>query len=715
MKNIVSTLLLLIIYQVGFAKNEIVYNVAGALFYEDHVRIPIIVITDGSEDVVSATFTVKFNNDKCQFLSVTDFTDDKITVTTNLDQINQISFTSNISGSGNRYFSGEEFCAINMRLEDYNIYSLILTPNTTIINGSKVNATASVSSPKINEVNNISELKGKNLFGAIYRLPNEVILNWKSTDNGSKYIEDATGGLTIYDPTGIITTNYNVGDGITGFTGRLRNNHGMLELIPTEDPGAASSIGNALSPQPLSIPELNSDFESYESELITLEGAIFEAAGSAFGSNTDYTITVNGQTMICRIHFSDTDLIGTKIPTIANITGIAYEYDGVIKILPRNLSDLEIQANLTTHIPSGWTAPVVVSKNTGTNTDDNDLMDTDALYIDYAMINNGEVNIAGTVSYALYLNGQLLNTSIASVPGLASNEWVKQIDYAISPLSAGTYTLKLVVDYLDAITELVEKDNEFVKTIDILPSCPEVGAAGIITGATSVCPGTDKTYLIPEITDATAYVWTLPDGTSHTTNTNSITISIATDATDGNLEVYGENQCGEYGLSSSLNITVKETVTPNLKLKWDDVIICLNPGNKIESYQWYKDGQLLTEESGQYIVAGSPGDYSVQITSTNGCSFESDKITTSAEQKQLSLYPNPAKESFTVTLNNEEEGTVNINIYNAAGYRVNSVSTLKSSFESSTYVPAGQLQPGIYQVEIIMNDYKSYNKIIITK
>jgi len=49
--------------------------------------------------------------------------------------------------------------------------------------------------------------------------------------------------------------------------------------------------------------------------------------------------------------------------------------------------------NLTPYTPAGWSDKIVVSKTTGTNTDSSPLLSTDTLYIDWAIINNGESSI----------------------------------------------------------------------------------------------------------------------------------------------------------------------------------------------------------------------------------------------------------------------------------------------------------------------------------
>ena len=64
------------------------------------------------------------------------------------------------------------------------------------------------------------------------------------------------------------------------------------------------------------------------------------------------------------------------------------------------------QPNLTPYQPSGWSDKIVVSNQTGTNTDDSPLYTTDTLYVDWAVINNGTAPAPATTWYIdLYVNG----------------------------------------------------------------------------------------------------------------------------------------------------------------------------------------------------------------------------------------------------------------------------------------------------------------------
>lgn len=89
-------------------------------------------------------------------------------------------------------------------------------------------------------------------------------------------------------------------------------------------------------------------------------------------------------------------------------------------------------------------------------------------------------------------------------------------------------------------------------------------AAGSITGLTTVCQGvTNVHYTVPEITNATSYVWDVPYGATIVSGngTNSILVDYSTDALSGAVTVYGVNDCGNGTISPALGITVNPMPT----------------------------------------------------------------------------------------------------------------------------------------------------------
>lgn len=193
------------------------------------------------------------------------------------------------------------------------------------------------------EVTNLAAARALMGTTAAIKITGEVVLTGQMSSSGKMkyYIQDGTAGILIFDASGTITTTYSLGDGMTGLIGTLTDYNGVMELVPLSDPGNATSTGNVVEPQVLTIAELKANFDNYESELIKIARIKFTDKGSDFANSKNYTISLEGDTMVCRTDFNGTDLIGTEIPDSADVMGIAAEYNGTIEIFPRFLADVK--------------------------------------------------------------------------------------------------------------------------------------------------------------------------------------------------------------------------------------------------------------------------------------------------------------------------------------------------------------------------------------
>jgi hypothetical protein len=121
--------------------------------------------------------------------------------------------------------------------------------------------------------------------------------------------------------------------------------------------------------------------------------------------------------------------------------------------------------DLTPYKPSGWSDKIVVSKTTGTTTDDTNLTENDTLYVDWAVINQGDADITTTFYVDLYVDGVFKQRF--SIASLRKNSPTSYSDYSIGKLSVGTHTIKIVVDATNVIAEKDENNNEYTKTITV--------------------------------------------------------------------------------------------------------------------------------------------------------------------------------------------------------------------------------------------------------
>ncbi|MDZ4183158.1 MAG: chitobiase/beta-hexosaminidase C-terminal domain-containing protein [Candidatus Cloacimonadaceae bacterium] len=222
-------------------------------------------------------------------------------------------------------------------------------------------------------VNSLSQLRTMPADGiTVYVVASEVILTFKQVFRNQKYVQDAGAGVLIDDLNGVITTQYNVYDGITGLTGKISEFGGMLQFVPTVNSAAASSTNNTVTPVTVNYDQLINNFDTYESRLVKVIEVSFTAPTGSFANGIVYPSFDQDSDYNIRTTFYDVDYIGTPIPTTPkNITGIPNSRVDGAYFTPRWLSDFQDPAGSvaapTFSFPSGvYYSPIVVSLSTAT-------------------------------------------------------------------------------------------------------------------------------------------------------------------------------------------------------------------------------------------------------------------------------------------------------------------------------------------------------------
>lgn len=134
-----------------------------------------------------------------------------------------------------------------------------------------------------------------------------------------RYIQDATAGIAIY---GTNLNSINAGDSVL-VSGTMTNYNNLVEVTPIS---SVSVIASVALPAPQVISDVSTISDAHESELLRFNSCYFEAAGGTFAGNTNYNVTVGGQTLQVRI-LNGSPMIGQIIPVgEVNITGILSQY-----------------------------------------------------------------------------------------------------------------------------------------------------------------------------------------------------------------------------------------------------------------------------------------------------------------------------------------------------------------------------------------------------
>lgn len=197
-------------------------------------------------------------------------------------------------------------------------------------------------------VANLAALRAANVAAptditTIYKVTGECVVSWTQSSGNTKYIQDATGGLMVYDVAGKITTAFVAGNGMTGVTGTLLLYGNALELVPIKDV-AVSSTGNIVAPVTLTIPEAKANKERYESSLVLIKGLTKPTASTFWGTaKTSFNFTNGLDTIVIRTNYTGLDFMSatTAIPTSAtDYAGILCEYNGTVQLFPRSTADI---------------------------------------------------------------------------------------------------------------------------------------------------------------------------------------------------------------------------------------------------------------------------------------------------------------------------------------------------------------------------------------
>lgn len=150
-----------------------------------------------------------------------------------------------------------------------------------------------------------------------------------------RYIQDATGGLPVYDPD--VTNTWNQGDEVT-VAGEMGIFNGLIQVTNVTS-HTVNSSGNALpTPQAVTPNGINADTEA---ELVKVENITFTESGGIFGVGTHDFTDNNGESSLIYVR-SNHPFVGAIIPLgEINLTGVVSVFNGTYQLLPRGLDDIE--------------------------------------------------------------------------------------------------------------------------------------------------------------------------------------------------------------------------------------------------------------------------------------------------------------------------------------------------------------------------------------
>lgn len=200
-----------------------------------------------------------------------------------------------------------------------------------------------------NDITSIAQLRQQAVDNStVYTLSSEAILTFQQTHRKQKFIQDNTAAILIDDDAGLITTAYDIADGISNISGKLSDYHGMLQFIPVADPGPATSYANIITPEIFTITQMQDTaaFRTHQAKLIRIENVKFQDADGTlkFQVNKKYRLSQAASLdSTFRTQFFDANYINGTVPAgTGSITGIVHLAYGMYNITARSSSDINL-------------------------------------------------------------------------------------------------------------------------------------------------------------------------------------------------------------------------------------------------------------------------------------------------------------------------------------------------------------------------------------
>jgi hypothetical protein len=587
------------------------------------------------------------------------------------------------------------------------------------------------------EVSTVAELRAGTI-GEFYTLTGEAIVTYTRTSRNQKYIQDDTGGMLIDDNPGVITSNYDIGDGMTGLTGELSSFNDVLQFRPSADPGVASSSGNVTIPQVITLAELNANQSEYESELILLEGISFNDAGSDFTYNASFGVTQDAESGTFRTQFSEADYIGTSIPALANVTALGSGFFGSAQFVARFLADIQVlnpPANDQVCDAEEITVdgPAVTVDNTEATFDG----DTASCW---GTVGEGDVWLMFDFTPTTDANG----VQISTTAGTSDDSHIAL--YTVDGCPDGPLTLTEL-----ACSEDIDNFDfmSFIEGIEL--------AAGTYYIQCSTWSGAEGTY---DVTVTSVNVIPPPavEGQSFEEEmfVPECWTSIDADGDGQNWFQYGALNSAYAGLFSAASASWTAStgaltpdnylVTPQLVLGTDEVLNyhvgAQDPSYPAEKYGVYisttgnEEADFATELFVETMTNGDWENRNVDLSDYNGMTvylafrhydvsdefyLKLDNIilpgtavdcatgVAEVEEKEFSIYPNPNNGQFSI-VNEGIEGTYVIDIMDVTGKVVYS-EQVQMNANSRTDINTGDINTGVYLVKMT-NTKENYYRTI---
>jgi hypothetical protein len=243
-------------------------------------------------------------------------------------------------------------------------------------------------------------------------------------------------------------------------------------------------------------------------------------------------------------------------------------------------------------------------------------------------------------------------------------------------------------------------------SIDRLPA-----TVNSIAGNSLVCQGRNQTYTASPVAGATSYTWSLPQGWTGSSTTNTITA--LTGNTGGVISVKANNNCGSSAVKL-LNVSINPA--PGISSIGDTIL----NSSSAPYYQWYYNNILVNGATSNSIKVNKVGFYRVDTSPDSVCWTSSldfpvllsrERV---ADTLSIKLYPNPSSGSFHVNIKLQRATGViaYVTVTNVSGNTILQTNKL-IFFGDEVKIPI-TLSSGSYFVAVYINgDVKTLPVIVL--
>lgn len=153
---------------------------------------------------------------------------------------------------------------------------------------------------------------------------------------GSAYLQDATGGVAIFDGMVHGDGTFKIGDKIT-VTGTKSSYNGQIQISPVARVDFEGVAETPIAPLDITVAELS----QHPGELVRITDVTFSGVGNLIFGNENYVVSDNSGNGELRLDADVTGLIGKQMPgSCSEVIGVISRYNETFQLLPRLASDL---------------------------------------------------------------------------------------------------------------------------------------------------------------------------------------------------------------------------------------------------------------------------------------------------------------------------------------------------------------------------------------